>query len=226
MKRRTTLLLVEDSVDLLLINRHYLEKLGYRVLCTETLADAKKALIKSNPDLIVLDIMLPDGSGLDFLSVIRERTQAPVIFLTCLTDKKDIVEGLKRGGDDYITKPYELEVLGARIEARLRRAQKEDREWSFGTLTLDVFARRAFINGEDAMLQPKEFTLLQFLAKNEGVTFTNEELFDVVWGDSKRSDSSTIKSRLYNIKKKLDMKEGDGWKIERVAKNRYRFIRS
>lgn len=223
-----SLLLVEDKVDMMQINQEYFQRAGYRVFCAETLAEARKQLERTSPDLIVLDIMLPDGSGLDFISVIRTVTRVPVIFVTCLNDNQDVIRGLEQGADDYLTKPYDLEVLHARIEALLRRAVPEKREIVIGELTLDVFACRAYIGREDAMLQPKEFALLHFLVRNQGTAFTSQELYDAVWGDANMPAAAvaTVKSRIYHIRKKLRMEHTLDWAIESVGKGSYRFTGS
>ncbi len=203
---RGELLLVEDETDVLLSNQEYLQKCGFGVWTAETLAEAWELLQREHIDLIVLDINLPDGSGLDFISKIRESTAVPVIFLTCHTDKTDMLEGFLRGGDDYVTKPYDLEVLLARITALLRRNRPaQDDILSLGGIVIDPVRRSAFLDGKDALLKPREFALLLFLAQNSNRVFSGEQLYKAVWGRDANSDTRTVRVHIHAIRKKLNM---------------------
>ena len=116
------LLLIEDEADILEINREYFVGKGYHAVCAPTLAQARFQLEDYAPDLILLDVMMPDGSGFDFCAELRQKTNAPIIFLTCRDENESVVKGLLQGGDDYVTKPYDLNILSARVAAQLRRA--------------------------------------------------------------------------------------------------------
>ncbi len=120
--KKVKILMVEDESDVLHINREYFEGKGYEVICASTLNQAGFLLEEHNPDLILLDVMMPDGSGFDFCRKVRQKTNAPIIFLTCRGENESVVNGLLQGGDDYVTKPYDLNVLNARVAAQLRRA--------------------------------------------------------------------------------------------------------
>lgn len=115
------ILLVEDDSDIMSINRSFLENEGYTVHCADSVQTAAFKLEECVPDLVLLDVMLPDGDGMDFCKILRQKTNAPVIFLTARDENDDVIMGFRSGGDDYITKPYDLNVLKARIEAQLRR---------------------------------------------------------------------------------------------------------
>ena len=117
---KAKILMIEDEAEVLSFNKEYLASQGYDVVGVQTLALARFHLEEQSPDLILLDVMMPDGMGWDFCTEIREKTNAPVIFLSCRDENESIVKGLLRGGDDYITKPYDLNVLGARVAAQLR----------------------------------------------------------------------------------------------------------
>ena len=124
------ILLVEDDTDIMRINREFLEHEGYTVHCADSVQAASFQLEESIPDLVLLDVMLPDGNGMDFCRLLREKTQAPVIFLTARDESDSVIMGFRNGGDDYITKPYDLNVLKARIEAQLRRSSARIRAFS------------------------------------------------------------------------------------------------
>ena len=108
--KKAKLLLIEDEADVLEINREYFEGKGYETVCAGTLAKARFSLDEHAPDLILLDVMMPDGSGFDFCTELRQKTNAPIIFLTCRNENENVVKGLLKGGDDYVTKPYDLNV--------------------------------------------------------------------------------------------------------------------
>ena len=131
------LLLVEDNEDIQDLNKFFLTQRGYAVRLATNLAQAKEAIAEANPDLIVLDIMLPDGSGLDLLKELRAiGNDTPVLLLTALSETSDEMKGIQLGGDDYIAKPYENGILHARIEALLRRAERVPQTIKKGTLLL------------------------------------------------------------------------------------------
>ncbi len=115
------ILMTEDNKDVLRLNSRALLRVGFCVICAETLAETEKALSTSVPDIIILDILLPDGSGMDFLPRLRELSRAPVLFLTSLQEHEDMLRGLEAGGDDYMTKPYRLDELIARVNVLWRR---------------------------------------------------------------------------------------------------------
>ena len=128
MKETGTILLVEDDKNIQRTNRRILEREGYTVLCAGNLHGAQALLMEHSPDAMVLDIMLPDGNGLDFCGKIRPYTSVPVLFLTALDEKSEIIEGLLAGGNDYITKPYDVDEFVARIKAQLRLARMNRRD--------------------------------------------------------------------------------------------------
>jgi DNA-binding response OmpR family regulator len=203
-----TVLLVEDNKKLNVINRRALEDEGYEVLTALTLADARERLADSDPDVILLDVLLPDGNGIDFCAEIRGRTDAHILFLTSKTDRADRIRGLGTGGDDYISKPYHLAEMLARVGAAVRRrnmaeAKPPARTITRGPLRLDTVATRAFLNGEDMLLKSKEFAILRLLAENEDKKFAAEELYKAVWGLDANADIRTIQVHISSLRKKL-----------------------
>ena len=164
-------LMVEDNEHVLALNRSVLEREGCTVLPAGNLAGARRALAEHpNPDIVVLDILLPDGNGLAFIPELRETTPAPVLMLTSKRDYADMVKGLTGGADDYMTKPYRVEELLARMVALLHRrdAAREGALLTRGALALDMVAQRAFLHGEDILLKPREFAALCYLMQHEG----------------------------------------------------------
>lgn len=203
------ILLVEDNIAILEANKRVLSKAGYTVLTAKTLADARADLQKQTPDTIVLDICLPDGNGLDFISEIRAITAAPVLILTSLSEKDERINGLRAGGDDYITKPYDVDELRERVAAFLRRdtlireTQPPQSTIICGPLTLDITSSQAFVNGTDLLLAGKEFALLLLFVKNEGVTIKSEELYQKVWKRPMLEDANALKVAVSRLRKKL-----------------------
>lgn len=206
------ILLIEDNESIQQANRRALEKRGYRIEAAASLAEARLALARQEPDVIVLDIMLPDGNGLEFLSEIRARTSAPVLLLTALADKDDRLAGLRAGGDDYIVKPYDLDELRERVAAFLRRKKMYEahtpQKLTRGPLSLDVIAHRAFLNGEDMLLAPKEFALLLLLVQHEGRPLSKEYLYETVWKLPANNDARAVWTHLSVLKKKLTASTG------------------
>lgn len=218
------ILLVEDNLDILKTNRRMLELSGYTVETATNLRDARKSMDKTPPDLIVLDIMLPDSSGLEFCAEIRERgVSVPVLFLTALGEDSDVVTGLRAGGDDYMSKPYDYEVLLARIEALLRRTQQESAD-HIGPFYIDRIARRVYRNGEDMLLKPRELSLFCLLVENPNVFFSPGTLYERIWGGNAAEDVRTVYAHVSSLRKKLELYGGSTLEIEQKRGKGYRLI--
>jgi DNA-binding response OmpR family regulator len=199
------ILLVEDNENILSGNTWMFERQGYETAAALTLAEARARLRERTPDVIVLDIMLPDGSGFDLMRELRadERAGIPILLLTGLTEKDDIVRGLSSGGDDYLTKPFDFPVLLARVEALLRRSTRVPRVLTKGSLTIDIIAMRAYIGEDDLCLTPKECALLLLLAQNERKIISAEDAYKSVWGQSLNSDRNALQTAVSKLRKKL-----------------------
>lgn len=228
MRETGIILLVEDDKNILRTNRRILEREGFTVLCAESLEAARNHLAVKQPDAMVLDIMLPDGSGLSFCREIRSSTSAPVLFLTALDEKQEIIKGLVAGGNDYITKPYDVDEFLARIKAQLglARMNRQDMEHSkmltCGPLKLDLIARRAYLNGQDMLLTQKEYTLLLLLARGEGKILSAEYLYSTAWNLPMTDDKRTLKKHLSAVRKKLE-DGGSDYNITAVYGKGYSF---
>lgn len=227
-----TVLLVEDERDLLEFTRAALTRAGYRVCAADTLSRAQERLAADAPDLIVLDVMLPDGSGIDLCRLIRRATNAPILFLTSMGESEHIVSGLRAGGDDYVVKPFQLDELLARIEALLRRVERSRQQpGSFRRygVTIDPAVQRAYMDGSDLLLKPKEFMLLAALVRAQDEYRTAAALYAEVWGMDSNEDARTVLVHLSNLRAKLRQTAGrqtaeirrygdEGYRLEAVSK--------
>lgn len=203
------ILLVEDNKHLNKINSRALCLAGYRVLTALTLKEAREHLAGTEPDAIILDILLPDGNGVDFCREIREYTAAPILFLTSVSGVEQALAGIRAGGDDYLNKPFHIELLLARIEAFWRRDAIRQRvkpadTFTYGPLSLNMAANAASLNGEDMLLTVKEFALLLLLVQNAGKTLSKETIYEKVWGMPMNEDSQALYTVVSRLKKKLE----------------------
>jgi len=219
-----TILLIEDNEDIMKINRSALLRRGYTVLEATTLYEAEALLLTETPDLLVLDVMLPDGSGLDFCRKLRIGNDVPLLFLTALGETEDMLNGLAIGGDDYLPKPYDLDLFCARIEALLRRErrirEKVQTNFTIGALSFHRQAHRAFLNDEDMLLTQKEFGVLLLLAENEGKVLSADMLYKSVWQLPLIEDTQALKSTMSRLRTKLcnrftiTAKRGGGYRLD------------
>ena len=217
-----TILCVEDNIAVQAFNKPLLEDKGFEVITAMTLADAKKAIEQEIPSLIILDVHMPDGNGLNFLRELRKTSQVPVLVLTGDSADNDLVKGFASGCDDYVPKPYTFPVLYARIEGLLRRASSVPETIVKNRLSLDVTADVATLDGTNLMLTPKEFALLLIFVQNEGRVYDAEYLYEKVWKAPFINDNSAIKSAVSRLRKKLSgsgymisAERGEGYILER-----------
>ena len=195
------ILLVEDNKKILDVNTWALEDAGHKVLAAETLAEARQLLAEETPDVAVLDIMLPDGDGLEFLPELRSICKIPVLILTSKTEQEEIVKGLRAGSNDYITKPYKIDEFCARVESALRWELTKREEIpeiiAKGSLVLDMLANRARVNDSVLQLTNIEFKLLCLFVQNEGKLMDFELIYEVIWtrplADSRKAVQASVK---------------------------------
>lgn len=211
------ILVVEDEVairDLIKIN---LEIVGYDVFIAEDGIVAKEFLKNQVVDLILLDVMIP---GIDGFSLIEEikKYNIPVIFVTAKESVLDRVKGLRLGADDYIIKPFETIELLARIEAVLRRYNKEERNLKFKNIEVDVKKRTVKVNGNEVYLTAKEYDLLVLFLQNKNMAMSREQILDKVWGFDYVGETRTVDIHVQRIREKLDLKDN----IKTVFKVGYR----
>ncbi len=201
---RTQILLIEDDPHISKFVRLELQHEGYDV---EHVSDGKSALEKINvqiPDLVILDIMIPEFDGYYVLQRIREdySDAVPVIMLTAKREVKDKVKGLRNGADDYLTKPFHIEELIARIEAQLRR-QKGPERLKHKEITLDRSSREVKVNDREIKLSKTEFDLLDLLMENKGIVVSKNKILDQVWGTEEWSNENVVEVYVNYLRKKL-----------------------
>lgn len=201
------ILIVEDEMairDLLQIG---LESQGYQCEVASDGEVAADFVEQKKYDLILLDIMLPHVDGYELLEYIKQNFDTPVIFITAKSQTKDKIKGLHLGADDYITKPFEMGELIARVEAVLRRFHKTSEKIEIGNITINVVARTVEKAGEKIDLTPKEFDLLLLLVQNKNMVLYREVIFEKVWGEGLEFETRTLDLHIQRLRKKLDWKD-------------------
>ena len=202
-------ILVVDDEELLVKGiRFNLQNEGYDVITGSNGAEAVMLTQQEKPDLIVLDVMMPEMDGLTACTRIREFSDVPVILLTAKTDDMDKLMGFDCGTDDYMTKPFNILELKARIRALLRRSSQgssiNSNTLSIGTITLDLDARNAYRSGQLADLTAKEFDVIEFLMRNPNRVYSREALLDTIWAYEYRSDIRTVDVHIRRLREKLE----------------------
>ena len=207
-----TILLVEDESTIALPLAAALEREGYATRITGSASEAIALAAELQPDLVLLDVMLSDGSGLDVCRELRRHSKVPIIMLTARGDETDRVVGLELGADDYVVKPFSARELVARIRAVLRRspdaapqapAAGTGREIRAGGLTVDIAQRLVLLDGVEIALTRREFDLLALLAGNAGTVLTRERLIDEVWDTNWFGSTKTLDVHISTLRKKL-----------------------
>ena len=198
------LLVIDDEKAILDLVKNSLEKDGHIVTVCESAADVTINALK-NYDLILLDIMMPDVDGFMFCKKIRGIVDCPILFLTAKVMETDIVYGLGIGADDYITKPFRIGELRARVTAHLRRERREHHN-TLGfeqEIKFDLSSKELFMKGKKVDLTKSEYEICEYLARNRGQVFTREQIYEAVFGFDGNSDNSTIATHIKNIRSKL-----------------------
>ena len=205
------ILVVDDEALLVKGIRFNLQNEGYEVITGSNGLEALQKVQQEHPDLVVLDVMMPEMDGLTACGKIREFSDVPIIMLTAKTDDMDKLLGFDHGVDDYLTKPFNILELKARIRALLRRsgssaAQKKTaaNELTIGSITLDLDARNAYRSGELADLTAKEFDVIEFLMRNPNRVYSREALLDTIWAYEYRSDIRTVDVHIRRLREKLE----------------------
>ncbi len=211
------LLMVDDEQDILRTNRVYLEARGYQVDTAARGGDALKLLGRNSYDCILLDVLLPDLNGFALCQAVRALTAAPILFLSCMDDEVGKVRGLMAGGDDYITKPYSLKELAARVYAQVRRTAMRG-------VVIDHRQQILTVDGRIIPLAQKEFELFLYLMGNPGQILSAEELYCGVWNAGKPDTANTVAVHIGRLRRKLEETEGRAGRIETVRGEGYRFL--
>jgi DNA-binding response OmpR family regulator len=228
-----TVLVVEDEVSLASTLSYNLRKNGFEVMQAADGVEALKAARSGRPDVIVLDLMLPRMDGIEVTRRLRADSDVPIIMLTAKSEELDRVVGLEIGADDYLTKPFSMRELMARVRALLRRSgaraaaddPSQTSQLSAGSLVLDLRGRTVRRDGVEVQLKPKEFDLLAFLVKHAGQVFTREQLLEQVWGYQFFGGSRTVDVHVRWLREKLEESPGSPQHLLTVRGVGYKFVR-
>jgi two-component system alkaline phosphatase synthesis response regulator PhoP len=206
------ILVVDDDKEIVRLVKSYLERAGYFVISAYDGENALHALRREHPDLLILDLMLPDRDGWDLTRLIRSDSSLadiPIIMLTARVDDSDKIVGLEIGADDYITKPFNPREVVARVRALLRRSRRESvvvspQSLKVGWLNLDPGRRELMVNGEAVELTPSEFELIRVLMESPGYAFTRDELLEKALGYAYEGLGRTLDSHIKNLRRKIE----------------------
>jgi two-component system, OmpR family, alkaline phosphatase synthesis response regulator PhoP len=223
------ILVIEDDGDLCTLLEYNLTRAGYAVTTLRKLQGALDLVIEQRPDLLILDVMLPDGDGFDFCRQVRSAARAPklpILFLTARSQEVDRVLGLEIGGDDYVTKPFSPRELLARVKARLRSpggASSNGAAVREGPLEIDPASRRASLRGEPIALTATEFRLLELFLANPGRVYSREQLLRSIWGEGCHVTPRNVDVHIRRLRERIEDKpESPKW-IQTVRGFGYRF---
>ncbi len=221
-----TILVVDDEASIRNVAKAYLEHAGYRVLCATTGPEGLQMALEDQPDLIVLDLMLPGMDGMELAARLRERSDVFILMLTARSDEMDRVAGLRVGADDYLTKPFSPRELVARVEAILRRRRGKPAKSSimrFTHVEIDPDTREARAGGQLLELTPTEFDLLLALARNHNRVLSREDLIEKVWGADFYGTDRVVDVYVSQVRRKIEALTGEN--LIRTARGvGYRFV--
>ena len=223
-----TILVVDDKINVRTLLREYLTEQGYRVVVAENGRTALFTARQEKPDLILLDIMMPEMDGTDFMRVYRKEADTPIILLTAKLEETDKVLGLELGADDYVTKPFGMRELLARVRAVLRRAKPDEPKEELlqvADVTLDVNGRRVTVSGKEVDLTPSEFDLLAVLMANPGRAFSRLDLVEQLQGIVLEGAEKTINVHVRNLRLKIEPDPAQPRYVETVFGIGYRFCK-
>ncbi|CAB4603931.1 unannotated protein [freshwater metagenome] len=226
----TRILIIEDEISFSEALSFLLEKEGFETEVAETGKAGIAAFNKSTFDLVLLDLMIPEISGIDVCRTIRTSSQIPIIMLTAKDSEVDKVVGLELGADDYVTKPYSARELVARIKAVLRRGTPEESSTSESSgihtaagIRMDIERHQVTVNGNLIPLPLKEFELLEFLLRNEGRVLTRGQLIDRVWGGDYYGDTKTLDVHIKRLRSKIEVDPANPVLIQTIRGLGYKF---
>lgn len=224
-------LIIEDEPNIRELILYNLEANGFRGIGADDGIMGITLVHIEKPDLILLDIMLPGKNGYDICKELRgEGNQTPIIMLTAKSDEIDKVLGLEFGADDYITKPFGIRELMARINAVLRRVEEKETQHPTGAviiideLTIDPERHQVIFRGEKVELTSREFDLIHFLSRNRGVVFTRDQLLDKVWGIDYAGETRTVDVHIRYIRRKLGLSEQEDRYIQTIRGKGYKMV--
>ena len=220
-------LVVDDEPTLVATLKYNLEREGYQVISASDGESALSTARAGKPDLVVLDVMLPGLDGFEVCRLLRRESNAPILMLTAKGDEVDKVVGLELGADDYVTKPFSMRELVARVRALLRRADAppaaEREVVSAGDLQVDMRSRQVVLRGAPLAMKPKEYDLLLFFLRNRGKAFTREQLLNQIWGYDFAGDTRTVDVHIRWLREKVEDEPAKPTRLITVRGVGYRF---
>lgn len=223
-ERTPLILVVEDEEPLLRAVAAHLRGEGFEVAEAGSVARAKQVIWERQPDLLLLDVLLPDGSGYDLCAELRRTSAAPIIFVTAFGADQAVVRGFAAGGDDYVSKPFSLEVLTARVHAQLRRhGLSAALRIDLPPLHLDFVTGKVTLEGAEIELSKRELQLLAYLAANVGQGFTQEQLLAAVWDDHSGVPTNTVRQHVSTVRRKLRLDDSSAFELVLTPDRRYVF---
>lgn len=222
-----TILVIDDEKDLTMIIKDVLEYNGYKVLTANNGFDGIE-LSRKKPNIIILDVMMPDIDGYSLCSLIRDNVDCPIIFLSAKDSEQDKIKGLAIGGDDYITKPFSLNELVSRVKAHLRREKRRINKsnsniLSFKKMDIDLKGFIVRVNNVNINLTKKEFEIVELLALHPGQVFSKDQIYEKIWGYDGLGDNSTVTEHIKNIRSKISSQDKENKYIETVWGLGYRW---
>lgn len=223
---QSKILIVDDEPDIVGLLQDYFEINNYQVMTAENGVEAMNK-VEKQPDLIILDINMPDMSGLEVCQKIRGFVACPILFLTAKVEDSDKINGFQAGGDDYIEKPFSIDELGARVEAHLRRenrCQVKTKTKFDKNLVIDYMERGVYYCDEPVSLAKKEFDIVELLSMNRGQVFDKERIYERIWGWESDGDSSVVVEHIRRIRGKLTA-SGSPQYIETVWGVGYKWVK-
>lgn len=207
MEQRPSILVVDDEPQILRVLRASLPARGFEVRTADSGEEALEAIRKEIPDLVILDLVMPELSGLEVCREVRKISEVPIIVLSAKGSEKDKVIALEMGADDYVTKPFGMKELIARIRAVLRRSfdsELETTELTVGCISMDMATRRVLIRGKEVRLTPKEFDVLRYLLENAGKVVSHRDLLRAVWGWQSAEQTEYLRVFVNQLRKKME----------------------
>lgn len=221
MNKNNNILVVEDDWDINGLLCKILSQHGYNVRSAYSGSEAKMCIEQFDYDLILLDLMLPGISGEELISDIRKEKLMPIIVISAKTSSQDKISVLKMGADDFISKPFDINEVLARVEAQLRRyiefsGNISSNKLSYKNLVLDTDSKQVFVNEKEINLTVREFNILELLLKNQNKVFTRANLFESVWNDQFMGDDNTVNVHISNLRAKISKADKDNEYIQTV----------
>jgi DNA-binding response OmpR family regulator len=222
----TKLLIVDDEPVIVETVETKFRKEGFTTFTADSAEEAMRLFKRIKPDLVILDIMLPQRSGLDFCRAVRRESTTPIIFVSARADEADRIRGLELGADDYLVKPFNLSELVARVRAVLRRATGEPLQEAVerGNLKIDPRRHEAWMDGKVLNLSPKEFALLYFFVRNVGQVFSRDTLLDRVWGKDAYVNARTVDVHVRWLRARIEPDSENHTRLVTVRGVGYKFM--